>query len=503
MWFEIIAATIIVGSWVYHRWIEDHPSAPKPPSLTLPRVDEGTPLPLIYGTVRVRTPVLIWSGNHFQPGETHDTIGHTGTIVMNHYSFDALFVLGIPFFGGQTVFNAAWAGDTPLVLLQDVEAQPNSFAFSIPQITSPVPPALDQRMIVNGVFYPGSATQDVTDGANCRDPASSGLFFDSIGYDNVTQSTSYRAALLENSDDITLVPGHRNIAVAYMHIGLGASPSVPAFSFQLKSLSTGTSSDLGNSMADDADPAAVIYDILTAPWKLGLSPSLIDIPSFQAASATLFSESHGYSRYIDQSQDADSIIADILKQIDGLIYQEPTTGKLVLKLFRADYGSPPFALIDNLNPDNARPAGSSWYTIQGWGELPNQVQLTWTDRANNYADGVAIAQDEGAINTQGSRIRSVSLRMIGCCIGTLAQKLASRELAAVSRPAVKATMIVDRRFYTKRPGDVVTLTWPQLGITTMPMRIVRVDLGQLHAGDITLDLYRDIYDVSLGAFPVA
>jgi hypothetical protein len=36
----------------------------------------------------------------------------------------------------------------------------------------------------------------------------------------------------------------------------------------------------------------------------------------------------------------------------------------------------------------------------------------------------------------------------------------------------------------------------------MVMRVVRADLGQLHKGEITLDLIRDIFDVSLGAFPV-
>jgi len=36
----------------------------------------------------------------------------------------------------------------------------------------------------------------------------------------------------------------------------------------------------------------------------------------------------------------------------------------------------------------------------------------------------------------------------------------------------------------------------------MVMRVVRVDRGQLHKGEITLDLIRDLFDVQLGAFPV-
>jgi hypothetical protein len=71
----------------------------------------------------------------------------------------------------------------------------------------------------------------------------------------------------------------------------------------------------------------------------------------------------------------------------------------------------------------------------------------------------------------------------------------------VSRPSVKVTVTVNRTFYAHRPGDVVTFTWPELGIAGMVMRIARADFGQLHAGAITMDLIRDVFDVRIGAFP--
>jgi hypothetical protein len=98
-------------------------------------------------------------------------------------------------------------------------------------------------------------------------------------------------------------------------------------------------------------------------------------------------------------------------------------------------------------------------------------------------------------------LRSVDISFPGCATSALAERLASRELAARSRPLVKATIKVDRTLYQKRIGDVVTLTWPQLGINKMIMRIARVNRGKPGASAITLDLLRDVFDVSLGAFP--
>jgi len=89
----------------------------------------------------------------------------------------------------------------------------------------------------------------------------------------------------------------------------------------------------------------------------------------------------------------------------------------------------------------------------------------------------------------------------GVCTSTSATRIAARELNAISQPMVKATVKVSRAFYQHRPGDVVTFTWPDLGINKMVMRIAGVDFGQLHDPSITMQLMRDVFDVQGGAFP--
>lgn len=425
----------------------------------------------------MRSPVLAWSGNNLIP-----EIGERA-----FYSVDMLFVIGVPFYGGQANLGDAaiggmYAGD---ILVGAIHGAPSGETNYIGNLGG-----ADTDFTVLGVFYTGSPSQDVTDGTT-----------DGGGAVNNSAISSLTLAGV----DRTLVPGYRNQIVFWGNFHIGVSPAVPSISFDVTSLSTGTVADMGVSLPHDADPAAVIYDLLTSPWgKLALSADKIDVPSFQAAALTLFNEGHGYSRAIEQTTDATEIINDVLRQIDAVMYQEPTTGKLVLKLIRNDYV---VSALPDINPDNMESPGSGWYVIQGWSETLNQVRLSFTDRVTTgvrttYADGIAVAQNMANVVGQGSKLRALELRYEGCCDRALAQKLASRELAVVSRPVAKATVVVNRSFHASRMGDAVTLTWPQLGIDHMVMRIASINFGQLHDGKIRLDLIRDIFDQSLGAFPV-
>ncbi len=494
-WWEYASSVVTLnyelGNYIYHRWISDQPRAERPTDDRLPRVDEGSALPLVYGRCRLRTPALVWFGNYLATGDSY-TRGPLSPATTDHYSIDMLFALGVPFYGGKATFEAMWVGDSSLDM-----AIETSFGTTIGfgGGAGAHTPADSTKLSVNGVFYQGTAFQDVTNGT----PVS--IFFPSSFLDGVSYGTgtSYLDALRQNGSDESVIPGYKNQLMMWVHFAFGLTPVIPVFSLEVTALSTGTPSDLGQSLVTDADPAAVIFDLLTSPWgKLHIPASRIYRPSFEAASITLYNEGHGYSRAIDRAEDATSIIGNVLRQIDGIIFVEPTTGQLWLKLIRNDFD--PNNLVD-INPDNAEPAGSSWYQIQGWAETMNAVRLTFTDRAMSYGDGLALGQNQANIRGQGGRLRPVELNFVGCCTPELAGTLASRELGVVSRPVVKATVVVNRSLYQLRPGDVTTFTWPPLGIDHMIMRIADVNRGTLRDGKITLRLIRDVFDQTAGAFP--
>ncbi|MEJ7597784.1 MAG: phage tail protein [Kofleriaceae bacterium] len=323
--------------------------------------------------------------------------------------------------------------------------------------------------------FDGSATQQVGNGTNTQAP--------------LWSRTQNRMMTATPAVDGRFIPGLRNqAAVCLYEMFVGSSPQVPSFSFEVASFTTRTGL-FPSHLADDACPISVIHDVLTSPWsKLNLPESRIDTASFAVASATLFAESHGYSRVLDQAQDAVDIIDDVLRQVDGVMYEEPATGKFVIKLVRQDYDIDD---LDELNPDNV--INLENFAVGGWQDIINEVRVTFTDRSRSYQDGTARAQNHANAVGQGNKLRVTTMQFAGCCEGQLAARLASRELGAVSRPSVKANVVVNREFHLTRPGDVLALTWPELGLVRMPMRVACVDLGQLYDGKISLSLIHDIF----------
>jgi hypothetical protein len=491
MWFEVAVGAFMLGEFIYHRWVEGDPPPPKPGKLTLPQTDEGSPIPLIYGRCRVRAPVLAWAGNWFPE--------RTGIVF--HYFLNMLWVVGAPFFGGLATLQGIYVNNFVLVLVTRAPfpGTPPLVAGRFTYVTSNGSTLFGGPGAGGGIdgqveYFDGRPGQQISDEHNDRKHITE---VEAVLTGDIPENPS--PDYTTSSIDASQIPGFRNLALCFLwQWELGEAPNMVPYSFEVTSLSTGTAADLGQSLSNDADPAAVIFDVLTSPWgRLGLPISKVDQFSFQAASRTLFAENHGYSRAIEQVEDAPQIIGDVLRQVDGVMYEEPTTGRLELHLVRNDYN---VAGLDDINPDNARLVN---YSVQGQTETFNQVRVTFTDRANAYANGTVIGQNGANVTDQGGRLRSIDLGFPGCCDRNLAQKLASRELAAVSRPLAKATVECNRSFHRARPGQVFTFTWPELEIDHMVMRVGRVDLGQLHQGQIVLDLIRDIFDVSNGAFPVA
>lgn len=489
----IIGQAIVLGSsWAIQN-IFFGPDKPSPSSHVnnIPRTDEGAPIPFIYGLCRVDAPVLAWIGNWA-------TSPH-GAIAIAYF-VDMLFVVGVPFNGGTAEIISIYAGDFHLDLIArppDSMTRPGRTRWLTLNALNVFGGDQKGGGITGEIeFFDGRPDQNTSDYIDDLDPAN---------HTNLqTRQTmiKWQPGLFDDPESIeeTLMPGYRNQAIALLYQWyLGETPSFTSYSFEVRALSTGTASHQGFSLPNDACPAAVIYDLLTSPWgKLGFPASKVDSTSFAAAASTLFTEEHGYSRAITQIDDASSIIVDVLRQIGAVLYEEPTTGKLVLKLIRADYN---INDLDDVNPDNMEEPGAGWFVVGSVSETYNQVRITFTDRQNNYIDGLAIGQNAANVFSQAQRgLRSIDIQYMGCCEEVLAKKLASRDAAAVSRPLIKATVVVNRNFYATRPGDVVTLTWPRLGIDHMVMRVMQANFGQLHDGRITLYLVRDDFDVTLGAF---
>ena len=494
MWFQIAAGLLMFGEFVYYG-TRDAPHPP-PAQFSLPKTDEGSAIPIVYGTCRVRSAPLAWAGN-WDPEPTGG---------VNVYSLNMLWVVGAPFTNGTMALASIYVNNFKLILLPftpPVGVIPGPFTGQSTFTTSNGfnlfgGPGLGGGIVGTVEFWDGRSTQTISNGLH-GGPGSHASTIQAYVSGDIP--TSPPAPFVLGSVDPTLIPGYRNLALCFLSAWeIGETAQMVPYSFEVTSLSSGSAADMGRSLPNDADPAAVLYDLLTGVWgRLALGTDKLNIGSFQTASLTLYGEGHGYSRAIETTDDATIVIGDVLRQINGIIFQEPTTGQLTLKLIRNDYD---VNILPTVNPDNARPDGSGWYQVSGWSETLNQIRVIYTNRASAYADDQAIAQNAANVTAQGGKLRSMDVRFAGCSSADLARKLAARELNAVSRPQATASVVVNRSFYGIRPGDVVRFTWPQLGISNMVMRVANVDLGQLHKGEIALKMIRDVFDTQIGAFPV-
>jgi len=280
---------------------------------------------------------------------------------------------------------------------------------------------------------------------------------------------------------------------------LGTSTSIKPWAVEARripnplSLSSGVAAiNSGN----DCNPMSVIYEILTnTEWGLGLPTADIDTASFSAAATTLANEGNGMSLMIDAATEAVQLLNEIQRQIDGVVYLNRSTGRWVCKLARFDY-----VLADVPLADPGNVIDVSDYSRGSWQETTNIVLVQFAARVRDYQVTYAQAQDMANIRNQGGQIVKSELRFPGVKSSALASAIAWRELRTTSYPLARVKLVVNREFSSVNPGDVIAWTDPNLGLTSMPLRVTRAAFGELESGRIVLDLVQDVFTAVVPSF---
>lgn len=487
-----IAGTIILAQWAYreyHRF--DKRPEYKDREIQVPRIEPGLPVPMIFGRCRVRAPVLAWTDNApFKDTATIEPAVGPNTEVYRGLWMRMFYVLGVPFPPGESIANPVAENHVHMLYAGDLKANGGS------------PTAFD-ALTGNGAFE-ASAGVTIDD----EDASILGkLEFLNGGEAQVLVNggavTYSGAMMLDTGLTEPEIPGYRGrmcvglygfggTGVGFDH---GKVTSIPAYSFEVSSYAT-NDPDLGTyaKVALESNPVNVLYALLTNPQGLGglgIPKATIDMPSFQAASYTLRNEGNGYSRSVETATDAENLIREILAQIDGLLYEEPTTGKIVLVMIRNDYDPNTILQIDRTNCE-----ALLGFALGGRENLINKVTVVYPNRDKDYNDDHETAQNMASIFGGDGIVREEVVQMPGVCTQHLAAVIAARILNTFSRPLIKCRAAgCDRKFIRLRPGDVVRLVWSKPDVGNVVMRVIDVEEGTLEDGGIALDLVQDAYYV--------
>jgi len=426
-----------------------------------PIADEGSPVPIIFGRVRLRSPNCIWYGD-FRTRATKKKV-KTGMFssekVTTGYRYYVGFHLALCL-GPGVVLKKIWC-EKKLLYQTGVGLGPAPTGFSISK---------------SGIF-----------GGSKRGGGFAGYCTYYGG-----EFSQARNSYLESAIGAD-VPGYAGIAHIVFHRPyIGTSPSLRPLSFELERYPDELGLDPGDLLiGDDLNPMEVLYAALTESWGgVGADPSSIDTTSWIAAGATLATEGNGMSFVVSAANDAKSIVEEVLRQIDGILYQDPETGKIVVKLIREDYVIEDLPVFNESNVHAVRD-----FSRTSWAETVNQVRATFTYRDKKYEKASAFAQDMANINMQG-RIRSATMSFPGCTEGSTAVKLATRELSQLSVPLFKAALEMNREGSQLRPGDPFVFSWDDYGLSNIVMRCQRFNLGELLNGKIVVDVLQDKFAAS-------
>lgn len=462
---------LFVGSTVLSALLQKRPKDAQPNSLgdfQVPTAEEGRTIPVIAGTVKMAAPNVVWYGDlDIQPIKKAAGgflgIGAKGVIV------------GYRYYVG--IMMALCAG--PIDAIVAISAQDKDVPFTSSTVTGP--DGEDYRKL--------TINQEDLFGGNEKEGGLSGTI------DLYRGLSTHRSNAYLSAHMVDPAPAYNGLCYAVAeHFYVGTSQYVKNMAFVLRRCPDPLAQ--GAAVANlngDANPALFIYELLTSAWGLGEPSGKVNMASFQAVAVTLANEGTGISMQLDDAADADSIIGDILRHIDGALYTDPATGLWTLVLARADYD--PNAIMV-LGEDDLLEAPK--LTRASWEETLNEVKVSFIDRAT-FKEAVAQAQDITNFTTQGE-LATVTIPMKGFSNMDVAMRAAMRELKTHSYPAMTGSLIAKRKAWSQRIAGVFKLNWAPLGISGMVMRITKIDYGSLEEGAIRIDMVEDIFNVAYTAY---
>jgi len=447
----------------------------------IPRDADGSTLPLVYGTVRVRSPIV---------GRVGDFMAEPITVDGNKIADDYFIAMRLTVCRGNSALAdttggaslvAFYVGDKkvelfgpPIVGTTDGSSHLSYDAISDGLLEIPDgdgDPRVFPDVLGEIYFYRGRWDQEL----NARDLTDS---------EHATYTTPRRGRVM-----ISLRGRGHNGSNDELHWHLGTGGAVPPMSPVVHNpiLISGYEAETAPIGTGDANPIAILYDLLTNPFGgLGIDTALIDTANFAAAAETLRDEGHGMSLEIARDLDARAAIDLVLGQIDAVLRQDPTN--ITVKLIREDYTVGALPIIDESNVDGEPEMGVTLMS-----EAVTEVKVTYINSAKDWIDDSETARDDALLNALGGRRNPQTWDYPGCSNQPLAARLAARQLNLLSRPLRSLSVRVKRDQATLRAGDAFRFQWTTYGSSGVDIvfRVAKVNTGTLEDGVVTIEAIQD------------
>ena len=246
----------------------------------------------------------------------------------------------------------------------------------------------------------------------------------------------------------------------------------------------------------DINPVNKIREILTDYTAMNKPESDVNDTNFMAAADRIWDEGLGISWAI-QEKSCKEAIDELLYHIEAGIRVNRQTGKYEIILFRDDL----------LDLDNAMSFDESNIQdldmeIATTDDLINVLNVSYYDR-ENITDSSFSVYENGNIRTLDQEIAE-SANFPYFMNRKNAELVANWKLKQLSTPTWKGsftTGVYDARKLNRY--DVIKLTWDNLGIVNLPVRVMKISLGDGIDNTVSIDFVEVIPYSSIDYQPVA
>ena len=233
-------------------------------------------------------------------------------------------------------------------------------------------------------------------------------------------------------------------------------------------------------LGDDLNPAEAIFEILTNDyWGCSYTIFRIDIVSLLNIGVVLEEEKMGVSCLINKTAKAGQVISKILNHVNGVCYDDPSTGKLTFKLIRNDY------TIDNIPKFSPHNCASLEFTRLDWSETTSSVTTSFTYANDKFNTSTLMVSDIANIRITKNYTES---QVDGEYFTTEenARILAQRQLLSSAYPLSAVNIECNRIAYNVTVGDPILINWLPYGIEKQVFRVTGIDYGALDKGTIKI-----------------
>jgi len=452
-----------------------------PDTFNVPEIKEGKKFPIIAGTCWIEAPIVGWFGDieiKKLGVRLSDTDGQY--VYLNKYYYGALHILAQGFCDGVVQTKVGdlliWPDSTNNKTINDDAA--SSAVISLPELYGGIHEHNAQVTGSGGIV----GTVDFQ-----------------YGPSDQTLNT-YLAAQLGS-----YISANRGLTTAILRRPyIGLSSQLYQWKYLVKRVDHLTSGEdqwypeKAAVRTYEINPIHWLREIYTdTEWGLRTPTENMNNTNLEAAADTLYGEGFGLCIKWEGEQSLEDHVKDILHYINGVIYEDHSTGLIEIKLIRDDY------VADDLEEfDETDIVKIEEFTRGVLHKIPDVTYVRYWDMYNNlpvvtpsYDMSLALSQNETLIPND--------VDYTGVVNDELAGQLAARDQQQLSSFAATMTIKCKRTMSHLHPGDVFKLSYAPLGIVSMIIRVVTPHYGTLTDGVITFECIEDMFGMksSLYAAP--